>query len=692
MKLRILTITALLCLATAAGAQDLKPVKDKETKLYGYQDKDKNWVIPPSYQSAKKFNSGFAVVEKTGLKGLIDATGRWVIPPQYDDIGKFDKSGLCEVTIKEGKVRRRGLADQSGRFVIPPECVAVNVLRNESLIAAERDVEVPRVGLKPMWGLYDMQGNEVFEPQFTASPSFYNGRGTARSAWNGLKGIISSDGQTLLPFNNLAISSRYGGYEVLTADFVHEVWDSRMQKTEEFPFQGYVFPYDPAGDPVRAAAWHTGAIGHRFHRNNLKEVRLDNNRRIRGAACYDLRIDWHYDRFVRFEPVVDEEKHPGAMLEPNSGLYYTVKAVLCESDGTPLGDVSRWGWFEADCAEGIIYNAEGESLWMAMRDINCPAIPSFSVDLTDYRPINNADVISGLGLRSYELDRMYNPLNAADRYTEIIEGENLGITGMQDRPAPDLRSRRTLEDAMRLPIFRQPFGMGQVVNCKTRLTDAGLDIELADRLVCPVIDKFEDPSYEMKGVEEIYWGPNNARKVWLSLESVRRDPKCTIDDIYNTDSYFVIVLNLYEEDGRFLRTLGVAPALDFAADGMYVFESLNLALLARRNDRVEREMPKRNRWDSDDFWGTGEERPYRKMSIPGVKRLPGTLSSLKEAGESIKSHRSSQEHDPDHGRGGNYGNDRGGNVEKPGGQQPQERTPSPAGGKRRGNQKPAANE
>ena len=105
MKLRILTITALLCLATAAGAQDLKPVKDKETKLYGYQDKDKNWVIPPSYQSAKQFNSGFAVVEKTGLKGLIDATGRWVIPPQYDDIGKFDKSGLCEVTIKEGKVR-----------------------------------------------------------------------------------------------------------------------------------------------------------------------------------------------------------------------------------------------------------------------------------------------------------------------------------------------------------------------------------------------------------------------------------------------------------------------------------------------------------------------------------------------------------------------------------------------------------
>ena len=427
MKLRSLSIiAALLCLATAAGAQDLKPVKDKESKLFGYQDKSKNWVIPPSFESAKRFNNGYAVVEKGGLKGLIDPAGNWVLQPQYDNIGKYDKSGLCEVTVKNGKVRRHGLADQAGRLVMPPECVAVSVLRSESLIAAERDVEIPRVGMKPMWGLYDMQGNEIFEPQFTSSPSFYNGRGTARSAWNGLKGIISSDGETLLPFNNLAISSRYGGYEVLTSDFVREVWDSRMQKTEEFPLQGYVFPYDPAGDPVRAAAWHVGPVGHRFHRNNLKEARISSDWRSKGASCSDLRIDWGYDRFVRFEPVIDDGQHPGSMLEPNSGQYYTVKAVLCESDGTPVGDVSRWGWFEAECAEGVVYNAEGNGLWMAMRELNCPAIPTFSLELNDYRIINHDDVLTGLGLRSYELDRMYNPLNAADRCIEIIEGENLG--------------------------------------------------------------------------------------------------------------------------------------------------------------------------------------------------------------------------------------------------------------------------
>ena len=653
MKLRRLSIiAALLCLATAAGAQDLKPVKDKESKLFGYQDKSKNWVIPPSFESAKRFNNGYAVVEKGGLKGLIDPAGNWVLQPQYDNIGKYDKSGLCEVTVKNGKVRRHGLADQAGRLVMPPECVAVSVLRSESLIAAERDVEIPRVGMKPMWGLYDMQGNEIFEPQFTSSPSFYNGRGTARSAWNGLKGIISSGGETLLPFNNLAISSRYGGYEVLTSDFVREVWDSRMQKTEEFPLQGYVFPYDPAGDPVRAAAWHVGPVGHRFHRNNLKEARISSDWRSKGASCSDLRIDWGYDRFVRFEPVIDDGQHPGSMLEPNSGQYYTVKAVLCESDGTPVGDVSRWGWFEAECAEGVVYNAEGNGLWMAMRELNCPAIPTFSLELNDYRIINHDDVLTGLGLRSYELDRMYNPLNAADRYIEIIEGENLGITGRQERPAPDLRSMRVLDDAMRLPLFRQPFGMGQVVNCKTISSDAGLNIELSDRLVCPVIDKFDEPSYEIKGLEEIYWGPNNARTVWLSLESVRRDPKCTLDDLFNTDSYFVIVLNLYEEDGRFLRTLGVAPALDFAADGIYVFESLGIALLARTPDKYNNEKRSRRRWDADDFRGLKEERPFRQMTIPGVKRLPGTLSSLKAAGESLQSHRGPHNHGNGYDRGG----------------------------------------
>ena len=73
MKLRSLFLgICLLCLCATAAAQDLKPVKDRDSKLFGYQDKSKNWVIPPSFNAAKRFNGGFAVVEVQGLKGLID--------------------------------------------------------------------------------------------------------------------------------------------------------------------------------------------------------------------------------------------------------------------------------------------------------------------------------------------------------------------------------------------------------------------------------------------------------------------------------------------------------------------------------------------------------------------------------------------------------------------------------------------
>ena len=44
----ILAGVAALLIAASAQGQDLKPVRDKSTKLYGYQDKSKNWVVEPA--------------------------------------------------------------------------------------------------------------------------------------------------------------------------------------------------------------------------------------------------------------------------------------------------------------------------------------------------------------------------------------------------------------------------------------------------------------------------------------------------------------------------------------------------------------------------------------------------------------------------------------------------------------------
>ena len=271
MKLRSIFLgICLLCLCVTAAAQDLKPVKDRDSKLFGYQDKSKNWVIAPSFTAAKRLNGGFAVVEVQGLKGLIDESGTWVLQPEWDNIDKFDKAGLCEVMRKEGKTKLRGIANSSGQMVIPAECLSISISHNEGIIMAERYVQTQRSGLKPLWGVYNAEGAEIFEPQFASAPSWRNGRGIAKSAWDGLYGIIDSDGNTLLPFDNLAISASGSSFEVLTSDFTTCVYDSRMFKSNTYAYPGYVAPYDPAGDPVRAAAWRVGPIGARLYRNNLK--------------------------------------------------------------------------------------------------------------------------------------------------------------------------------------------------------------------------------------------------------------------------------------------------------------------------------------------------------------------------------------------------------------------------------------
>ena len=95
----------ILCLLAAlltlpALAQDLKPVSDKQTRKYGYQAKDKTWVIEPRFDDATRFNNGFAEVTIDGRKGLIDTEGTMILPAEYDDIKKFDKNGLCEVIRK----------------------------------------------------------------------------------------------------------------------------------------------------------------------------------------------------------------------------------------------------------------------------------------------------------------------------------------------------------------------------------------------------------------------------------------------------------------------------------------------------------------------------------------------------------------------------------------------------------------
>ena len=604
---RILLFLSLLLLCAQLPAQDLKPVRDKQTKKYGYQAKDKHWVIEPRFDKASRFVDGFAEVTLDGYKGLIDEQGEMILPAIYDDIKKFDKNGLCEIMHKEGKTKLYGVADRTGRIVLPTDCRSINIPKNGGLITAQRESSDEWLAGAPLWGVYDMQGAEIFAPQFLSAPNFSGGTGTAKSAFTGLSGVVSEMGEVLLPFEFLAVSRSGSGFRTLGTDFTQTSWDASLHRGETFHYPGAVIPYDPMDDPVRAAAWHSGPVGQRLHKNNVKQMEM---RSSRTSLCRDLRLDWGYGRFLRLEPFVAEAGTPDTMEDPNSGQAYTLKALLYESDGSFVEEISRWGYLEALCQEGAVYVAEGEQRWLVMNDPNALASPSFTLSLSGYRTLDHTDIYGGLGIRSADLERLRDLSRFTEQVCAIIEGENIGVTSYLP-PESSASYARKERDAMRDPLFQFPFHMGDVVSCTVRSRKDGVEVELAEDLICRFEDRFSDPYYSMRGEEIVYWGPNNARIARLALKRVSKSSDATADDVHGTDECYHIVLSLYEEDGTWLRTLAEMPFADYAQEGVLVFERAGIAVLAPRT-----------------------RRHLHTVKMPGAEKLPRTLSALEEAAQS----------------------------------------------------------
>jgi len=61
-------------------------VKVVKEGLFGFMDKNQNWVVKPQFESARDFHNGYAAVRSDGGWGIIDKAGNWVIKPLYDRI------------------------------------------------------------------------------------------------------------------------------------------------------------------------------------------------------------------------------------------------------------------------------------------------------------------------------------------------------------------------------------------------------------------------------------------------------------------------------------------------------------------------------------------------------------------------------------------------------------------------------
>ena len=583
MKARLLFTLAAMAICIVASAQDLKPAKDKQTKKYGYKNKKKEWVIAPSFDDAKKFDDdGCALVKMDGRYGLIDLEGQWVLPAEYEDIGKFDKNGLCELKIKEGKTKYYGVANRAGQVVLPVVYRDVELPKTGGCILASIYTDEEGLEGSPVWGVYSPEGKEIFSPQFQTSPSIYDDKLIAKDAKTGLEGLVTMNGEILLDFNFLEISHGYNSFRTLDRNFIQATYTEDARRAETFTHPGAVIAYDPQHDRVRAAAWHSGCIARRLYSNQVRRAEIQSGLLgMQSVLCQEAPIDWGIGgmRFIRLEPAVADTLDTFAMADPTSGKYYTLKALLYEADGTFVKEVSSKGYLKAECAEGAFYNAEGKDLWFISKDVNTLALPNYSIIVTGYRTIQHDNVCNAFGLTSYDLNRLNHVRTLANRYIEILEGENIGVTSYIP-PVLDMRDARLQRDVTRLQIFHHAFMMGEVVNCKIiKRAEDMMEVELLDQLICPFKDRFSEPYYSMRGEDVIWWGPHNARTVRLNLmPTTNKD--ALADDIAGTNRNWDIVLDQYEEDGTWLRTLAVIPFADFAQDGVLIFEPLGIALLA----------------------------------------------------------------------------------------------------------------
>ena len=243
------------------------------------------------------------------------------------------------------------------------------------------------------------------------------------------------------------------------------------------------------------------------------------------------------------------------------------------------------------------------------------------------------------GITRNEVLQYSDPRAYSRRLIEIAEGDNIGITSYQEPDMAFLRSTAARE-LMRAPLFRYPYHMGEVLNCSVHVRSEGIEVDLYENLICRFDDHIADPPYRMSGTEEIYWGPNNARTVRLSVEPVNGNVSALEDDITKTLTHYQIVLSLYEEDGSWLRTLARVDYADYVQDGVIVFDRLGIAVVA---PEVLRRAERFGRFSSWNYAHSGRDargNVIHTLRLPGAQRLPRTLSALEQAAKgSFSEHR-----------------------------------------------------
>lgn len=605
-----------LAIGTTLMAQDLKPVKDKETKLFGYQNKAKEWVIKPAFDKAGKFDLGVAIVTVDGLEGVIDAEGNYLFEPQFGNIPAFDNDGLSVVMVKENRQKFHGVISTTGKVILPTDCLSAKIDSKRKVICAERifEVEDPQLYNEPTaaaWGVYDLDGGEIFAPSFADRPSFSNdGTASVKDKGSRLCGVISADGRVLLPLEYHYAYKTSTGFRALDQQMrimdISEDATKSAVSTSGISAPWMPIPYNCGGDMVKAFAYGHRMIGRKVYKNSvwLANAQIDEARK-RAQIMTDSPlctngspIEWdrYYSDFLRLELAADEEH--GTFINDKSGVKYTVCLNHYTAGGELIGAVSNWGAIIGDSLQGVLYEGEGKNLYFISHDINWPD-ERMAVNLERYSPVDPTLLVDELGLDMNIVKTMGEYWASKTIIDDVDLAEKAGYQSYIPYEGPGRLSEAakfiaSLES--KYPFLTKKFYAEHVYSI-VKMSNSN---ETTTAAVAPgYVARYKDDygnSFRLSIDEPVFWGVRHDRFLRIMLvpfeatTSDKEHPEKASGMINDPDgkSFGVrFAFGLFEDDGTFVRMIGGADRLDIIGDEVIGFSGAGLLFSRKRPERGE---------------------------------------------------------------------------------------------------------
>jgi hypothetical protein len=212
-----LALSMLLVSSTVASAAPSPPTRFpvRLHGKWGFINRSGSLTIPARFTAARDFYEGLAAVKVRNTWGFIDEEGTFAVYPKFDDVVDFD-GGFAGVKVKGAW----GFIDRTGEFTIPPRYDSITTFHNGSPPAVDigygnwqyinetrtalsdvvtrapcgfSDGMAPVDNLESKYGLADIHGTWVIQPQFPVAPCF-----SESLAWVEIEdkwGVIDTAGQ-----------------------------------------------------------------------------------------------------------------------------------------------------------------------------------------------------------------------------------------------------------------------------------------------------------------------------------------------------------------------------------------------------------------------------------------------------------------------------------------------------------------